>query len=151
MKFFWTILLLFILSHAAKAQRQATDKIYWVALEKYTHILDSLNTNKKVIYLEERGTYIDSIPASINGYQIIPLTSSNIFKIYKEHNNHLTQTYISPVQVKDNELEIVFIPFQGILKGRKFSLGNGGGTSIFFKLDSIARQFVFYKSKTSGI
>ena len=105
------------------AQRMESDRIYWVALEKYTHALDTLNFRKaegddsKIIYLE-KPDYIDSIPTMVNGYQIVPITNSNEHILYKKHKNTLIHTRVSAVVVEDSLLRISFIPNIGKLKKR---------------------------------
>jgi hypothetical protein len=139
------------------AQRMESDRIYWVALEKYTHALDTLNFRKaegddsKIIYLE-KPDYIDSIPTMVNGYQIVPITNSNEHILYKKHKNTLIHTRVSAVVVEDSLLRISFIPYIGKLKKRNhYFLAVSGGTSVYFKFDCTKQRFAFYKVNNWGI
>jgi hypothetical protein len=114
-KSFITITLVLI-GLSCKAQKNPADKIYWLALDKYTTYLDSANNKtpsknqEKIIYLE-KPEYVDSIPPVMNNYHITLITYSNQRKLYKENNYHIIHTKMLPLTIDSSTLRISFIPF----------------------------------------
>lgn len=156
-KYFFFGLIIAISPFIAQAQKRATDRIYWLALNKYTLTLDSGNHpnsnigNEKVIYLQ-KSDYVDSIPPSINGYNLVLITDKNRKTLYKQHNRKLTHTIMLPVAVQDSMLYITITPYFGRLKGnRRYFLGVSEGTTVYFKFDPGKKQFVVDKVKNWGI
>jgi hypothetical protein len=150
-------LIITVLPFFAKAQKKATDKIYWLALNKYTLALDSGNHpnsnigNEKVIYLQ-KSDYVDSIPPLINGYNIVLITNKNQKTLYKQHNRKLTHTIMLPVAIHDSMLYITITPYIGRLKGnRHYFLSVSEGTTVYFKFDPDKKQFIVDKIKNWGI
>ncbi|BAU53489.1 hypothetical protein [Mucilaginibacter gotjawali] len=138
-----------------KGQKIASDKIYWLALDKYTLALGSgSHPNigvEKVIYLQ-KSDYVDSIPPLINGYGIVLISNKNQKTLYKQHNRKLIHTIMSPVAVQDSMLYITITPYLGRLKGnRHYFLSVSEGTTVYFKFDSDKKQFVPDKIKNWGI
>jgi len=145
--------LIFMLSTLfANAQKRSSDKIYWLALNKYTLALDSnYHSTEKEIYLQ-KPDYVDSIPPKVNGYNIILITGKNQKRLYRAHNNRLIHTIISPITVEDSLLYITITPYSGTLKGnRHYYLGLSGGTTIYFKFDCTKKQFIIDKINNWGI
>lgn len=138
------------------AQKRVSDKIYWIALERYTARLDSLSSKyseqyaTKNIYLQ-KPDYIDSIPSMINGYKVTLITPSNQTTLYKEHQSKLIHTVIFPVNVQDSILKVTITPYRGELKKNHYNLGVSDGTTIYFKFDCIRQRFITYKVESWGI
>ena len=150
-------LVLVTASFVVKAQTQASDKIYWMALQKYTTKLATSHPTKvpldseKVIYLE-KSIYLDSIPPIINGYKIVLITPSNEREIYLNHHKILVHTKISPVRVEEDYLSITITPYSGkMLNRRHYNLGVSEGSTVYFKYDCDKKEFVFDKIKNWGI
>lgn len=146
------ILLLLIATSVVSAQHmRETDRIYWVTLHEYTVAVDSSYSKyidqfkDKCIYLQ-KPEYVDSIPSKVNGYNIILITSQNIRKLYKEHNNHLIHTKMFPVAIEDSTFYITITPYRGELRKRNhYNLAVSDGTTVHFKYDCDKRKFVVYK------
>ncbi|MDR3697054.1 hypothetical protein [Mucilaginibacter sp.] len=156
-KYIFFGLIIAISPFIAKAQKRETDKIYWLALDKYTLALDAGNHpnsnigNEKVIYLQ-KSDYVDSIPPLINGYSIVLITSKNQKTLYKQHNRNLIHTIMLPVAVQDSMLYITITPYIGQLKGnRHYFLSVSEGTTVYFKFDPGKKQFLTDKVKNWGI
>ena len=153
---FFTLVLMF-LTTLVRAQKQASDKIYWLALDKYTLALSSDNSpnlyssKEKKIYLQ-KPEYVDSIPSKINGYDIILITNETQKNLYQAHNNKLVHTIMSPVAVEDSLLNIRISPYFGTLKsGKHYYLAVSDGLIVYFKYDYIKKQFVVFKVMNWGI
>ena len=151
-KYLFLTCALAVFTSFANTQKQVTDKIYWLALDKYTLDLDSVyHLKEKKIYLQ-KPEYVDSIPPLINGYDIILITNKNQKELYKEHNRRLIHTIMYPVAVEDSVLRITITPYFGKLKGsRHYYLAVSDGTNIYFRFDTIKKQFVVSKVKNWGI
>jgi hypothetical protein len=156
-KYLILTLILMSASLLVSAQKRPSDKIYWLALDKYTLALDSgrhptLNLfQEKKIYLQ-KPEYVDSIPPQINGYNIILITGQTQKKLYKDHKGQLIHTIMFPVAVEDSLLYITITPYRGKLKGsRHYYLGVSDGITIYFKYNAIKKQFVVDKVKNWGI
>lgn len=142
------------------AQNRASDRIYWTALEKYTLALDSFALSRaalakvtylKVIYLDTPD-FIDSIPPTINGYQIILLNRQNKKKIFLAHQRKLRATTISPVSADNGKLSITITPFFATLKKRNhYYYSVSDGTTVYFKFNCISQQFEYTETKNWGI
>jgi hypothetical protein len=141
-------------------QKKDSDKVYWTALEVYTHYLDTAYHDKGVPHIPpvtkraiyfQRQDYIDSIPQRVNGYPIILLTSENYKKIYKDHKGSLTQTVMFPVRVKDNMLEVTITPYIGKFKGSHLNLGVSNGVTVIFEFDCAQNKFIVSQVRVWGI
>ena len=132
-----------------EAQRMNSDKIYWVALDKYTANLQ--DKDHRVIYIE-KPDFIDSIPPIINGHQLVFITPDNQLKLYRQNHNKLIHTKISPVTIEDSLVRVSIVPYFGELKYRHhYNLGVSTGCSIYFKFDVSKKEFVFDKVTKWGI
>ncbi|MDB5131331.1 MAG: hypothetical protein JWR02_1080 [Mucilaginibacter sp.] len=151
---------LIIAALTCKGQKQVTDKIYWAALEAYTHYSDTAYyfksppyippATKRAIYLKQQD-YVDSIPKEINGYPIILITSNNFKKLYKEHKGKLIYTVMFPVKVKEGSLEIAITPYRGTLERNHLFLGVSDGITIVFSYSCDQQKFVVSKVIPWGI
>jgi hypothetical protein len=140
-----------------KAQMRESDRIYWAALEQYTLEIDTYYSKysdrfkDKSIYLQKPED-VDSIPKEVNGYHITIITSNNQQKIYKDHNNKLLHTMMSPVTVEDSLIYITFTPYHGELKKHNhYSLSVSDGTIVYFKFDCDKQRYLVYKVDNWGI
>lgn len=143
----------------ARCQDRESDKIYWTALDAYTHYLDSsFNRNnangqsvtKRAIYLKKQD-YIDSLPERMNGYPVILLTETNYKKLYRDHQKSLIQTEILPLKVMDSLLQITIIPYHGKLKANHLRLGVSDGVDVVFYYHCEKRRFLLKEVKGWGI
>ncbi len=148
-----TLVIFLFCACEVNAQRRDGDKIYWVALEKYTKELKTGYPSiiEKTIYLQ-KPDYIDSIPALIGGCNIVLITASNQKKLYREHHNKLINTIIFPATITDSIVSITITPYRGALKGsRHYNLGVSDGTTVYFKYDCEKKQFIYSNTKNWGI
>ena len=137
------------------AQKYKSDKIYWIALDRYTKVIDSLKPSEHklndTIFLEKPAS-VDSVPTQSNGITIVLITKSNQKQLYRSHKNLLTHTVMSAIMVEDSLIHINFIPYSGRLKGRRhYHLSEGEGTTISFMFDCSKRRFIICKINNWGI
>jgi hypothetical protein len=146
-----------ITTQLTMAQRQSSDKMYWIALQKYTAELSKSYPkevyygDEKIIYLE-KPLFMDSVPPKINGYNIVILTFANKKDIYLKHKRILVHTEISPIHIENDKVSITITPYGGrMINRRHYNLTVGDGTTVYFKYDCDKKEFIFDKTINWGI
>jgi hypothetical protein len=153
------VLLILILSQATACLGQDSTNIYLKSLELYNLYMDQNDPTKKTIYIEASDGITHNFPSHIGTRSIVILTWENKIEVYKRNNNRISHVRILPAKVKNEMIEITFIPYRGTYKGRKyylfghrrFYLALSDWVLFQFKFDCNENEFSYHKTSSSGI
>ena len=149
-----TVLLIFILVWTINSFGQEdTTSIYYKALFYYDLDLDSAKSQKTEIFIENNNGITDKFPAQIGNRKVTILDWSNQKEVYNKNNNKIIHVKIFPARIKDNIIEIRFIPYFGEYKGQRkgYFLALSVWVTIQFKYDCVKEKFIYYKTTGGGI
>jgi hypothetical protein len=103
------------------------------------------------IYLQ-KPNFIDSLPSSINGHQVIIITDNNQKSLYNNHGNKLIHPVLFPLTNDGNKLYITITPYIGQLKKHNhYYLSVSDGTTIYFRFDCSTQSYILDKVENWGI
>jgi hypothetical protein len=127
--------------------------IYFKALYYYNAQLDSLKSKSTEIFVESNNGITDKFPVLIGNRIVTVLTWNNQKEIYKKNDNKIVHVKIFPAKIKDNIIEIRFVPYSGEYKGKRkgYFLSLGDWIIIQFKYDCEENTYKYYKTESGGI
>lgn len=127
--------------------------IYFKALFFYNAQLDSLKSKSTEIFIESNAGITDKFPVLIGNRIVTVLTRNNQKEIYKKNEYKIVHVKVFPASIKDDIIEITFVPYFGEYKGNKkgYFLSLSDWIIIQFKYDCEENTYIYYKTESGGI
>jgi len=152
LKGFGSLLLLFVINFSAFGQNLDEQNIYYRALKQYIRYVERFEPETDTLYFEEIKGITTFFPKEINGLTVIALTAQNQVGIYEKNGGALVHRKMSPAQVKDGEIEIRIIPYQGQYSPELggLRLGLSKWHIIIFVYDDLSKSFKYKRMQNNG-
>lgn len=135
---------------ANSTESNDSTNIYYQSLIKYCDYLESLNIDKKTLYLEENALVTKGIPSEIGRFEIKCLNIDQLREAAKGEEG-IQLIRVVQLRVKEGQFFVNIIPFKVTYKKKNFSFINSGGEKIVYEYDKETKKFIFKEIRHGSI